>query len=244
MLEFRMLGINGSLQEAASGNTSLLVSDGTARVLVDASVRIDEAVAGDVDAVFLTHEHIDHVYGLPSLVHQLWLSGREKPLPVICHPAMRARVEDLLGVFGLREKPHMFPITVVDAGSHGFGGMSFHTFKTDHTPASVGLVVEEQGRKLVYTADTRPISGATSLLADPDVLVHEASGLACDEEVLVRKGHSSGADAASLAVRLHARRLFLCHLPQGEARKKQVLEEAGAVFPAACIPVIDRTERV
>ena len=74
MLNFMFLGTNGSMQ-GDEGNTSLLFKGSRGTVLVDASCGLGRAVAADVDAVVLTHEHIDHVYGLPSLIHQLWLSG-------------------------------------------------------------------------------------------------------------------------------------------------------------------------
>ena len=74
MIEFRFLGANGSCQDADSGNTALLLNGTDGAVCVDLSCNIAAAVDADVDAVILTHEHIDHIYALPSLVHQLWLS--------------------------------------------------------------------------------------------------------------------------------------------------------------------------
>jgi len=33
--------------------------------------------------VLITHTHIDHIYALPSLLHQLWLMDRREPLVVL-----------------------------------------------------------------------------------------------------------------------------------------------------------------
>ena len=82
MLSVSFLGINGSLVDRDGGNTSLLFRSPDLKILVDVSGNIAEAVDADIDSVIITHEHIDHVYGLVSLLHQLWLSGRERKLSV------------------------------------------------------------------------------------------------------------------------------------------------------------------
>ncbi len=71
-----------------------------------------------------------------------------------------------------------------------------------------------------------------------DILIHEASGVSTDEENLVKKGHSSGADAGAFAAGLGVRELYLCHLPAGEEARRAVLREAGKYFSASRIPEI------
>ena len=85
MLSVSFLGINGSLVDRDGGNTSLLLRSPDLKNLVDVSGNIAEAVDADIDSVIITHEHIDHVYGFVSLLHQLWLSGRERKLTVYGH---------------------------------------------------------------------------------------------------------------------------------------------------------------
>ena len=70
MIEFCFLGINGSCQELSGGNTSLLVKGREGCVAVDVSCKLAAMVEAEPDVVVLTHEHIDHVYGLPSFLHQ------------------------------------------------------------------------------------------------------------------------------------------------------------------------------
>ena len=57
-----------------------------------------------------------------------------------------------------------------------------------------------------------------------------------DEEILIKKGHQSGKDAAELAVRLAAKRLLLVHLPDSEDERRAILNEASMVFPESGIP--------
>ena len=195
MLNFMFLGTNGSMQ-GDEGNTSLLFKGSRGTVLVDASCGLGRAVAADVDAVILTHEHIDHVYGLPSLIHQLWLSGRRRALDICVPAGMEEFVHRFLEVFSLQEKKNMFDFRIRTGRQFSVGSMEITLFSTEHTETSVGLVVREGEDRVVYTSDTRPIREILPCMAGAQVLIHEASGCEAEEEILWKKGHSSGADAA------------------------------------------------
>lgn len=234
MVKFMFLGVSGSLQEPGGGNTSLLFFGEKGRAAVDLSCHIAAVVRADVDVVVFTHEHIDHVYGLPSLLHQLWISGRERELRIYAPEGMKELLERLIGVFKLREKKGMFPIRILSQTEFWVGSMKIALFRTDHTAVSVGLAVTEGMEKVIYTADTRPIRKPDPLMEGADILICEASGCFEEEEELIKKGHSSGRDAAWLGARLGVKRLYLCHLP--EKGKEAVLAEAAAVFRETSVP--------
>lgn len=236
MLSVSFLGINGSLVDRDGGNTSLLLRSPDLKTLVDVSGNIAEAVDVDIDSVIITHEHIDHVYGLVSLLHQLWLSGRERTLTVYCHEKVIPLLEGLVKLFSLREKRNFFPLSIEKAENYQVGSTTISFFPTDHTSSSLGVLLEREGKKILYTSDTRPIKEFGSDWFDPDILIHEASGLKRDEETLIRKGHSSAYDAAEAASRLRAKSLLLCHLPKGEEKKKEILEEAKMSFENSSLP--------
>lgn len=238
MLKFLFLGANGSLQDLTSGNTSLLISGDKGVLCVDLSCNIAKVVDADVDAVLLTHEHIDHVYALPSLLHQLWLSGRTRELIIIVPEGMAYIPEGMLDLFRLRSKKGMFNISIVSGTRFELGTMHIETFKTDHTANSVGLTVIEGNDKLVYTCDTRPIGMPPAIMDGARVLIHEASGVRGQENALVEKGHSSGANAAELAAKLGVDRLYLCHLPKGIDKMQRVWEEACSIFSETCLPEV------
>lgn len=127
MLNFMFLGTNGSMQ-GDEGNTSLLFKGSRGTVLVDASCGLGRAVAADVDAVILTHEHIDHVYGLPSLIHQLWLSGRRRALDICVPAGMEEFVHRFLEVFSLQEKKNMFDFRIRTGRQFSVGSMEITLF--------------------------------------------------------------------------------------------------------------------
>ena len=284
MLKLIFLGVNGSLQDTDSGNTSLLLMGRKGSLAVDLSCNIGTLVNAGVDAVILTHEYIDHVYGLPSLLHQMWIAGRRKALDIYVPKGLEGLADGLIQLFGIREKKNMFEIRMHTEPVFSVGTMKVTTFPTDHTKMSIGVVVEEgdviedgdvieegdviedddvieegdaiedsdaiedamedamKGRraKLVYTCDTRPLRDIPSFMEGAQVLVHEASGLSKDGETLLRKGHSSGADAGKMARMLGADKLYLCHLPRGEEAKAEILHEAKMVFEESFIPEVLR----
>lgn len=242
MLKLIFLGVNGSLQDTDSGNTSLLVTGKEGSLAVDLSCNLAAVVNAGVDAVILTHEHIDHVYGLPSLLHQMWIAGRGKALDIYVPQGLEQLADGLIHLFGLREKKNMFEIRLRTEPVFCVGTMKVTTFPTDHTEMSIGVVIEDgmegSGGKLVYTCDTRPLRDIPSFMEGAQVLIHEASGLSKDEEALLRKGHSSGADAGKMARELGVDKLYLCHLPRGEEAKSQILREAKMVFGESFIPEV------
>lgn len=242
MLKLIFLGVNGSLQDTDSGNTSLLVTGKEGSLAVDLSCNLAAVVNAGVDAVILTHEHIDHVYGLPSLLHQMWIAGRGKALNIYVPQGLEQLADGLIHLFGLREKKNMFEIRLRTEPVFCVGTMKVTTFPTDHTEMSIGVVIEDgmesSGGKLVYTCDTRPLRDIPSFMEGTQVLIHEASGLSKEEEALLRKGHSSGADAGKMARELGVDKLYLCHLPRGEEAKSQILREAKMVFGESFIPEV------
>ena len=93
-----------------------------------------------------------------------------------------------------------------------------------------GLVGPTQpGPAVAYTLDTVPCAGSVLLGRDIDLLVHEATYEHARAELARTRGHSSGVEAARIALRAGARKLLLTHFSPS-APVEQVADEARAVF--------------
>ena len=241
------LGKQGSLQCADSGNTSLLADSGDAFVLVDTSGAPAQLIrqAGydpiDLDAVILTHTHIDHIYALPSLIHNLWILKRSKPLQIIGSAATLECAKALCGVFALFQKENMVPIQWTVYGGKPMNiakSLCVDFFAVAHTVPTYGILLTDDSARFAYSADTRMLKEIPFQMRDADLLVHEAGGIASDEESLEKTGHSSARQAAMTALKAQAERLILCHLPLSPELQKDMAAEASAVFPNTSLPVL------
>ena len=237
------LGIMGSIQTIDSGNMSLVISCEGSTVMIDVSGSPLELLHKSgidplrLDAVFLTHSHTDHLYGLPSLVHNLWLLKRKRPLPLYANQATLSRARALCAVFDLEAKQGIFPLEWREAeGVISVNDLHCEVFPLRHGVPTSGLVFTNLTKKIVYVADTQPLQEYPAAAARPDLLIHEAGGIEDNRQKLHAGGHSSGADAARAAKCLGANKLFLCHLPPEKENRERIFEEARSIFYATEIP--------
>ena len=101
-------------------------------------------------------------------------------------------------------------------------------------PAQV-LGPPRPGKVVSYCLDTRPCHNARALAADADWLIHEATY--CDDliEEAHHFGHSTAAQAATIAAEARARNLLLTHFSSRYVDLRPLLDEARAIFPAVTL---------
>jgi ribonuclease Z len=94
----------------------------------------------------------------------------------------------------------------------------------------------ERGRVLAYCTDTTYCAQSVALARDADLLIHEATFIAADEELARQSMHSTARAAAEVARAAHVRQLVLTHISPRYAHgnaieASELLREARAVFP-------------
>jgi ribonuclease Z len=220
---FAFLGTSGAIPSPSRDTTSLVFVVPEGGVLVDCGGSpVQKLRRADVDPlalayVVVTHLHPDHAYGLPALVQNLILLKRDTPLVVLCRAEHVEPLERLLRLFGVWERPGMFPLWVraigPGEGAHAFalGSLAVRTSPVEHGAMPNFAVRVDVGRRsVVYSSDTKPCDAVVALARGADTLIHEATFPDRDRG---RFGvHSTAGEAGAVAARAGVRRLILAHI--------------------------------
>jgi ribonuclease Z len=174
---------------------STLVIGGAERLLFDAGrstttgmVRVGINPA-DVQKVFLTHLHSDHIISLPELLLFPWASqGRAVPLQVWGPAGTNAMMQHLAEAFAfdIHIRPDVdehYPASGVEAVAtdipegvvYDTNGIKVTAFLVDHGPVApaFGYRVDYAGHSVVISGDTRPSENVVKAATGADVLIHE-----------------------------------------------------------------------
>lgn len=111
--------------------------EGTQHRLLEAPVR-----SGAIDAIFVTHLHGDHVYGIPGLLASLSMNGRTRPLDLVGPASLREYIEATL-----RTSFHnpAFEVRVQTPPYRG-DGFSVVSAPLEHSIETLGYCVIEDDR--------------------------------------------------------------------------------------------------
>src|SRR5919197_1031617 len=104
-LDVLFVGTAGSAPTARRGLPATLVRRGGDRLLFDCGEGTQRQLVRSVglielEEVFITHFHADHVLGLPGMLKTFSLRGRERPLTVYGPPGLRGLFAGLTPVIG------------------------------------------------------------------------------------------------------------------------------------------------
>ncbi|MCS7287056.1 MAG: MBL fold metallo-hydrolase [Anaerolineae bacterium] len=240
-----ILGTGASLSSRERDNTSLAFDTPSGILLIDcASNPYRQLLMAGLDpnrlfAIFLTHQHPDHVYGFPSLVHHFIMARRSSTLAVYANfPTLRTAAA-LLNAFGLRADFLRFFKVSEEKNYTLFEAEDFTLVTTPvrHVVPTLALRVNSRlsSSSFVYSADTGPCPELVALAKEADILIHECSVSRPSQ------GHTTPAQAAQLAEECGVKKLILIHFwPTMEMEK--VYEEASQHFKGEIILARDFLE--
>jgi ribonuclease Z len=150
-------GTAGSVPSARRGLPALLLRAGGDRVLFDCGEGTQQQLLRSIglpelDAVFLTHFHLDHWLGLLGMVKTFDLRARERPLTLYGPPGLRALIEAMRPVIGRTA----YPLRIVELEPHEevrLGGYLIAAFPVEHRVTAYGYAFVEDDRPGRFDAD-------------------------------------------------------------------------------------------
>jgi ribonuclease Z len=156
-LSVLFLGTAGSMPTVQRAPSGLLVRRGGDRILFDCGEGTQRQLLRsvglpDVEHVFLTHFHADHILGLPGMMKTFALRGREVPLSIYGPRGLGGMMSDLRRIYGkLTYEVRLVELAPSDAVE--LDGYRVGAYATAHGTESVGYALVEDDRPGRFDAD-------------------------------------------------------------------------------------------
>jgi ribonuclease BN (tRNA processing enzyme) len=207
-------------------NTSM-VFDGGHRILLDCGYSVPHALWSHstdpnwLDAVYISHFHADHCFGLPALLARMGEDGRQRELLLLGGPGSAEAAARVLetGYPRILEKLP-YPLIRREVDTHNgltIGPIQIRTARSNHSVPNHSIRLQEGEVSVCYSGDGGPNPETEALFSGASLLIHEAYY----DDWHDKQSHASVPQVLALAERAGVQRLHLIHLrrtapiPQG-----------------------------
>ena len=171
------LGTGSAMPTGRRAQTGLLVEAGDRSLLVDCgSGTLERLAATDagyegVDAVLLTHHHLDHVSDLMVLLKARWLAGAGG-LPIAGPAGTDALLDGLFDVHQYMQDRLETPVTEVEAGDFSFAGFDIEALETRH---SMRCLAYRFGDAFAFSGDSEAFAELAAFADGVEAFAHDCS---------------------------------------------------------------------
>lgn len=233
-MEILFLGVGEAFDPDLS-NSSYLVSS-TTNMLIDCGYAVPQRLFAlrypkdFIDAVYLTHTHADHSFGLPALLVRAREERREKPLTIIGQPGTRRFVEQLVELAypgNFAKLP--FKVSFVETiDPYTLNEMKLSFAPTVHSISNYAIRIECDNECVAFSGDGELTAEAEELYRGCSLLVHEAYTL--DGHVQSHTSANEVAEAVGEFPKLQ--QLAFVHINRQERRERlREFEDLNSHFP-------------
>ena len=228
-MRIEFLGV-GEACDSLHPNTSLLVQSvisGKQRVmLLDCGFNAAHQffrVCSDqdmLDALWISHFHGDHFFGVPLLLLRFQEMNRTKTLEIIGQAGVRQKVFEAMDLAypNFREKLQFrIEFLEIEPGDQiTASGFSVSAAENEHSLRSLSVRIEDGQSALFYSGDGRPTKATLELARECDLIVHEAFRMSGKTS-----GHGTIAGSIEFAQNAGARNLALVHVERHDREERR-----------------------
>lgn len=157
------LGTGGSVPSARRSTASVMLARGGQRLLFDCGEGTQRQLQrslglAQVDEIYLTHFHADHILGLPGLLKTYDLTAREEPLTIYGPRGLRDLFKTLGRLIGRTD--YGIDLVEIDPGeSVHHEGAEVQAFAVEHSVRANGYVLVEEERPGRFDPDAAKAFG-------------------------------------------------------------------------------------
>ena len=144
------LGTGGSVPSARRSTASVMLVRGGQRLMFDCGEGTQRQLQrslglAQVDEIYLTHFHADHILGLPGLLKTYDLTAREEPLTIFGPRGLRDLFKTLGRLIGRTD--YSIDLVEIDPGEAvRHDGAEVQAFAVEHSVRANGYVLVEEER--------------------------------------------------------------------------------------------------
>jgi len=182
----------------------------------------------DIDAVFITHTHPDHISGLMPFIHALLATPnfkRGKDLLIVGPRGLKKFYESCIS--HVMKKPKSFTIDAIEIEDKlDLGYLHVFSKKTVHSENSIAYRFEDGGKSIVITGDCDYDEGIVELSQDVDLLIIDCSF----PDAMKVPGHLTPKECGLVAKKAKAKKLILSHLYPSSYPDSEKIKECRVVF--------------
>ena len=232
---------------------SNLVSSKKSNILVDCgsgvTQRLEEAKisTADIDALFLTHLHSDHVVDFYQLIISSWHSYRVKPWKIYGPKGTKIFLSKIMNAwrnernlrikYEARSSIDAFKLDIKEFGEHGkikIKDIELEYFRVNHFPVkhAYGFNFYNDKKKLTMSGDTKPCENLMKYAQKADVLLHEVfiEGAIKPKNKMrsaktlhnVKAYHTTSTQVGKVASLTRCKKLVLTHFVPTKFNKKKL----------------------
>lgn len=217
-------GSKGNSNLLKCGETAIIIDAGISFLTIKRTLEQNQLTPRQIDAIFITHTHSDHIKGLKTL-------AEKTKAKVYIREGMLESIKDLVDIDQIRLIKDTFFINDI----------MIELINTSHdAPSSVGYIITYQDKTLVYVTDTGYINRKyLKRMKDKEIYIIESNH---DEQMLMDgpypyylkqrvvgdEGHLSNKTTAGYLKELvgdHTKYIVLAHLSEKNNKEEIALKE-------------------
>ena len=170
-----------------------------------------------LDAVYISHLHADHYFGLASLIIIMHDSKREKPLTIICQKGSIEQIKKIITMgYPNTIQKLKFDLNFIEVDKNSkieLNELTLTFANTKHSISNLAIKIDDGKNTVCYSGDGQFTPECEKLYKNCDLVIHEAFTL--DRVV---EGHGQIKELTQMAKKQNINCLALTHIKRIERR--------------------------